>query len=235
VAQLLTAFTFGGWLPYALWKLSATQAPHQPTPRQQLHPLVGWPILWRVASPGSPASAAGGPRLLVPELLERGEQPLAHGLTIGRVRRELREQLPVHHAEAVVGQARQEVVQRVVAQAHRRDERGQRRPAREVDRVEQLPLAVDGLAGVLVAVGGERAHLVHDHDPGGHDEPLGHHVKRQPAEPHRQRDGPRKRGGPRLLPGPAPYRTPARRRPQVVHVDDQRRAARHHEAAQRGE
>jgi hypothetical protein len=51
VAQLLkTAFTFGDWLPYALWKLERHTGRHiEPTPRQRLHPLVfGWPILWRV-------------------------------------------------------------------------------------------------------------------------------------------------------------------------------------------
>jgi hypothetical protein len=50
-AQLLkTAFTFGDWLPYALWKLERhTGRRIEPTPRQRRHPLVfGWPILWQV-------------------------------------------------------------------------------------------------------------------------------------------------------------------------------------------
>jgi len=51
VAQLLkTAFTFGDWLPYALWKLERHTGTHiEPTERQRRHPLIfGWPILWRV-------------------------------------------------------------------------------------------------------------------------------------------------------------------------------------------
>ncbi len=50
-AQLLkTAFTFGDWLPYALWKLERhTGTRIEPSERQRRHPLVfGWPILWRV-------------------------------------------------------------------------------------------------------------------------------------------------------------------------------------------
>ncbi len=50
-AQLLkTAFTFGDWLPYALWKLERHTGTHiEPTERQRRHPLIfGWPILWRV-------------------------------------------------------------------------------------------------------------------------------------------------------------------------------------------
>jgi hypothetical protein len=50
-AQLLkTAFTFGDWLPYALWKLERhSGARIQPSERQRRHPLIfGWPILWRL-------------------------------------------------------------------------------------------------------------------------------------------------------------------------------------------
>jgi len=50
-AQLLkTAFTFGDWLPYALWKLERHTGTHiEPTERQRRHPLIfGWPILWRI-------------------------------------------------------------------------------------------------------------------------------------------------------------------------------------------
>lgn len=50
-AQLLkTAFTFGDWLPYALWKLERHTGTHiEPTERQRRRPLIyGWPILWRV-------------------------------------------------------------------------------------------------------------------------------------------------------------------------------------------
>ena len=45
-----TAFTFGDWLPYALWKLERhTGARIEPSERQRRHPLLfGWPILWRV-------------------------------------------------------------------------------------------------------------------------------------------------------------------------------------------
>ena len=51
VAQLLkTAFTFGDWLPYALWKVERhTGAEIRYTERQRRHPLVfGWPLLFRV-------------------------------------------------------------------------------------------------------------------------------------------------------------------------------------------
>jgi hypothetical protein len=51
VAQLLkTAFTFGDWLPYALWKLERHTGAHiEPSERQRRHPLIfAWPILWRV-------------------------------------------------------------------------------------------------------------------------------------------------------------------------------------------
>jgi hypothetical protein len=51
VAQLVkTAFTFGDWLPYALWKVerhSGTRVPY--TERQRRHPFIfGWPLLYRV-------------------------------------------------------------------------------------------------------------------------------------------------------------------------------------------
>src|SRR5262245_1219662 len=52
-AQLVkTAFTFGDWLPYALWKLERHTGTHiEPSERQRRHPLLfGWPILWRVLS-----------------------------------------------------------------------------------------------------------------------------------------------------------------------------------------
>jgi hypothetical protein len=50
VQLLKTAFTFGDWLPYALWKLERhTGARIEPSERQRRHPLIfAWPILWRV-------------------------------------------------------------------------------------------------------------------------------------------------------------------------------------------
>ncbi|HJO22214.1 MAG: hypothetical protein QF890_18180 [Myxococcota bacterium] len=51
VAQLLkTAFTFGDWLPYALWKVERHTGAEIPyTERQRRHPLIfGWPLLFRV-------------------------------------------------------------------------------------------------------------------------------------------------------------------------------------------
>jgi hypothetical protein len=50
VQLLKTAFTFGDWLPYALWKLERhTGARIEPSERQRRHPLLfGWPLLWRV-------------------------------------------------------------------------------------------------------------------------------------------------------------------------------------------
>jgi hypothetical protein len=50
VAQLLkTAFTFGDWLPYALWKLERHTGAHFAySERQRRHPFVfGWPLLFR--------------------------------------------------------------------------------------------------------------------------------------------------------------------------------------------
>jgi hypothetical protein len=50
LALLKTAFTFGDWLPYALWKLERHSGAHiEPTERQRRHPLLfGWPLIWRV-------------------------------------------------------------------------------------------------------------------------------------------------------------------------------------------
>ena len=51
VGQLFkTAFTFGDWLPYALWKLERhTGKPLQISERQRRHPFVfGWPVLARL-------------------------------------------------------------------------------------------------------------------------------------------------------------------------------------------
>jgi hypothetical protein len=51
VIQLLkSAFTFGDWLPYALWKLERhTGTRLTPTERQRRHPFVfGWPLMLRV-------------------------------------------------------------------------------------------------------------------------------------------------------------------------------------------
>jgi len=45
-----SAFTFGDWLPYALWKLERhSGARIVPSPRQRQHPLLfGWPVLLRL-------------------------------------------------------------------------------------------------------------------------------------------------------------------------------------------
>jgi len=50
VGLLKSAFTFGDWLPYVLWKLERhTGTKIVPTERQRRHPLVwGWPVLFRV-------------------------------------------------------------------------------------------------------------------------------------------------------------------------------------------
>jgi hypothetical protein len=50
-ARLLkTAFTFGDWLPYALWKLERHSGVRVvPTERQRRHPLIfGWPVLYQL-------------------------------------------------------------------------------------------------------------------------------------------------------------------------------------------
>jgi hypothetical protein len=49
-ALLKTAFTFGDWLPYTLWKLERHTGTHlRPTSRQRRHPLLfGWPLILRV-------------------------------------------------------------------------------------------------------------------------------------------------------------------------------------------
>lgn len=48
--QFKTAFTFGDWLPYVLWKLERHGGKRiELTERQRQHPLVwGWPVLWRL-------------------------------------------------------------------------------------------------------------------------------------------------------------------------------------------
>ncbi len=47
---LKSAFTFGDWVPYAIWKMERhTGVPIQLTPRQRKHPLIfAWPIIWKV-------------------------------------------------------------------------------------------------------------------------------------------------------------------------------------------
>jgi hypothetical protein len=47
VRLVKSAFTFGDWLPYALWKLQRhTGVTIEPTPAQRRHPLLfGWPVL----------------------------------------------------------------------------------------------------------------------------------------------------------------------------------------------
>lgn len=47
---LKTAFTFGDWVPYAIFKLERhTGEPIELTDRQRKHPLIfAWPVIWRV-------------------------------------------------------------------------------------------------------------------------------------------------------------------------------------------
>jgi hypothetical protein len=47
---LKTAFTFGDWVPYAIWKLERhTGEPIELTKRQREHPLIfAWPVIWKV-------------------------------------------------------------------------------------------------------------------------------------------------------------------------------------------
>jgi len=47
---LKTAFTFGDWVPYALWKFERhTGEAIEVSERQRRHPLIfGWPLIWRV-------------------------------------------------------------------------------------------------------------------------------------------------------------------------------------------
>jgi hypothetical protein len=47
---LKTAFTFGDWVPYALWKFERhTGETVEVSERQRRHPLIfGWPVIWRV-------------------------------------------------------------------------------------------------------------------------------------------------------------------------------------------
>ncbi len=47
---LKTAFTFGDWVPYAIWKLERhTGEPIVLTKRQREHPLIfAWPVIWKV-------------------------------------------------------------------------------------------------------------------------------------------------------------------------------------------
>jgi hypothetical protein len=55
IANLVkTAFTFGDWVPYVLWKLERNGVtPVRPTARQRRHPLVfGWPLILRMLRRG---------------------------------------------------------------------------------------------------------------------------------------------------------------------------------------
>ncbi|MBW2386811.1 MAG: hypothetical protein JRG89_00100 [Deltaproteobacteria bacterium] len=47
---LKTAFTFGDWVPYAIWKMERhTGEPIELTKRQREHPLIfAWPVIWKV-------------------------------------------------------------------------------------------------------------------------------------------------------------------------------------------
>jgi len=47
---LKSAFTFGDWVPYALWKFERhTGEAIEVSERQRRHPLIfGWPVIWRV-------------------------------------------------------------------------------------------------------------------------------------------------------------------------------------------
>jgi hypothetical protein len=47
---LKSAWTFGDWLPYALWKFERHTGNHiELTPAQRAHPLVyGWPVIYRI-------------------------------------------------------------------------------------------------------------------------------------------------------------------------------------------
>jgi hypothetical protein len=47
---LKTAFTFGDWVPYAIWKMERhTGEAIELTARQREHPLIfGWPVIWKV-------------------------------------------------------------------------------------------------------------------------------------------------------------------------------------------
>jgi len=50
-----SAFTFGDWLPYVLWKIERhTGTRLEPTPRQRRHPFLGvWPLLFRALRRGA--------------------------------------------------------------------------------------------------------------------------------------------------------------------------------------
>jgi hypothetical protein len=50
VQLIKTTFTFGDWLPYALWKLERhTGTRPELTERQHRHPLIfAWPVIWRI-------------------------------------------------------------------------------------------------------------------------------------------------------------------------------------------
>ena len=45
-----TAFTFGDWVPYAVWKMERhTGEKIHLTDRQRSHPFIfAWPVIWRV-------------------------------------------------------------------------------------------------------------------------------------------------------------------------------------------
>ena len=51
---LKTAFTFGDWVPYVLWKIERHTAVRvEVSERQRRHPLIfGWPVIFRVLRDG---------------------------------------------------------------------------------------------------------------------------------------------------------------------------------------
>jgi len=89
---------------------------------------------------------------------------------IGRIARQLSHQQIVGVAHGVIRQHRQQVVERVVAQAKRRPELGKPFPVGKRVGVQQLIDVARRRIGIIrVAVGCQRAHLV-DRDPEQVDE-----------------------------------------------------------------
>ena len=82
---------------------------------------------------------------------------------IGRTCLQFAAQSPVGLAQIVIRYAREEMVQRMIAQANRSPQRRQHAWWRNVDAVEELGRDAHRLALILPQVRDERAYLVEEH------------------------------------------------------------------------
>ena len=97
---------------------------------------------------------------------DQGGESAVRRLMISRARVKFPAQAPMSLPQGMVGQSRQQVMERVIAQPDRRPQRGESGRRRHVDAVEELLRDAHRLAVILPQMGDERAHLVEEHDAG---------------------------------------------------------------------